>query len=99
MEAGELPRQRHRRHAQSRPRWVARVVVNERDVAPRVRRVQAVDLGERDGLDHRESLRRAIAQVVLRLLQGAAMKKLPRRVAEIEERGAIIVHQKTADSG
>jgi hypothetical protein len=56
--------------------------------------MQAIDLGQRHRLDHAEALGRPVAQIVLGLVQGAAMKELPGGIAKIEKRHPVVVDDK-----
>ena len=70
-----------------------RVIVDERYLAVRLRRAEAIEFGQDDGLDDGEAPFRAIAQVPFGILAIQPMEQLPRRVAEPEERLAVVVHQ------
>ena len=70
-----------------------RVVVDERRVAVGVRGVEAVELRERDRLDHRVALGGAIVEIALGLLAVQPVEQLPRRVAEPEEGLAVGGHE------
>jgi hypothetical protein len=71
----------------------ARVVVDEGAVAVGVGVVEPVELGERHGLDHGEALPRPVLEIAVRLLAVQAVDELPRRVAEVEERPAVLVDE------
>src|SRR5262245_25114313 len=71
------------------------VVVDQREVAAHVWHMQPITFGKHDRLDHRKALGRPVAQVVLGLIEGAAMKQLPCCVAEVEEGRAVVVNQKS----
>ena len=54
-----------------------------------IRLVQPIELRQCDGLDHREPLLRALAQVTTHVLARGTVEELPRRVAQPEERPAV----------
>ena len=65
-------------------------------VAVGVRSVEAVDLGEGDGLNDREALLRAALEIVRRLLAIEPVEQLPRGVAEPEKRPVVRGDEKAA---
>jgi hypothetical protein len=73
-----------------------RVAVSQRQVAVGIGYGQAHIAGQHHGLDHRKSLGGPVAQVAVGFLPVEAVEKLPGRVAQIEEGGAVGPHQVTA---
>src|SRR4029450_5599197 len=63
------------------------------EVTAHIRRVQTVQLGEHDRLDHGESLGRTVTQIDLSLSQCEAVEEFPGRVGEVEERRGIVVDE------
>lgn len=63
-----------------------RLEVVQGQIALRVGRAQAVEFGQHDGLDRRETLRGAGLQVMFRLFAAQAMEHLPGGIGEIKER-------------
>ena len=50
-------------------------------------------LGQSDRLDHGEALARPVLEIAVGLLAVETMEQLPRRVAEVEERPAVLVDE------
>jgi len=64
-------------------------------VSGRIRRVEAIQLGQDDGLDHGEALARAVAQIHAGLFAAETVKQLPGRIAQPEKRFAVFSDQIT----
>jgi hypothetical protein len=69
----------------------SRVIVDQRPMTVGVRSLQAVQLGQCHGLNHRETLRRSVFEVPIRFLAVESMKHLPRRIAQIEKWSSVVV--------
>ena len=59
----------------------------------RVRVGKPVEFGQRHRLNHGEALPRPVLEIAGRLLAVQPVEELPRRIAEIEERSAVLVHE------
>ena len=68
-----------------------RVAIRQRHIAIGIRNGQPAELRQDDRLNHREALLRAIRQVLRGLFPIQTMKQFPGRVAQVEERLAILV--------
>ena len=76
--------------------WTRRVAVLQRQRAVAVRLGQTVELGQRDRLDDREALGRAVAQVQRGLVAIQPVEQLPGGVAQVEEWPAVVVDDEAA---
>jgi hypothetical protein len=75
--------------------FVVRVAIQQWHLATGIRNGQPAEWRQDDGLNHREALPRAIRQVWRGLFPIQTMEQLPGRVAQIEERLAILVLEVT----
>jgi hypothetical protein len=76
-----------------------RVLIVKRNIAVGVRRSEALQLGQRHGLDHREAFGGAIGEIAVSLGQRQAVEEFPGGVAQIEKGRAVRVLEKTAVGG
>jgi hypothetical protein len=66
-------------------------LILERDLAVGIRHTQAIELGERDGLNDVETTFFAVVKIARGLLEGEPVEEFPTRVSEPKKRCSVLV--------